>query len=85
MIANVTHHLRMSHDFEGQAGMATTLAPFGRAANRVAVHKQGWSEAMQIGSEVNGRRRFADAAFVACDGDYHLFGYTEWWICILYG
>jgi hypothetical protein len=32
---------------------------------------------LQVGGEVNGGRRLADAAFMACDRDYHLFVYVK--------
>ena len=77
IVADVADHLGVRHNLEGQAVVCAPLAPFGRAADGVAVHEQGRGEALQIGGQVNGRRRLADSAFVACDRDYHLFVYAS--------
>ena len=78
IIADVADHLRVGDDLEGEALICASLSPLGRGADGVAVNEQGRGEALQIGGQVNGRRGFADAAFVACDRDYHLFVYAEW-------
>jgi len=78
IVADVAYHLRVGDDLEGEALICASLSPLGRGADGVAVNEQGRGEALQIGGQVNGRRGFADAAFVACDRDYHLSVYAKW-------
>ena len=82
VFVNVIHELRVSNDLEGQSGIAAALAPSGGAADGVPVDQQGRGEALQISGKVNGGRRLADAAFMACDRDYHLFVYSKFRLCI---
>ena len=77
IVADMGYHLRVGHDLERKPFIAASLLPFGRAADGVTVHQQRRGEALQIGGQVNSRCRLADAAFVACDRDYHLSVYVK--------
>jgi hypothetical protein len=80
IVPNVTDHLGMGNDFEGQPVIPAALAPLGGTSDTVAIDQQSRGQTLQICGQMNGRRRFPNAAFIACHGDYHIFTHPNLWI-----